>query len=138
MASRWVDGITKPSAPTMSASKPRTSAGRSFGLRLAARRPRLLRSLTLIGCRDADAADITTSYKMIPLLVRTLGTNAIAGGFMKQMFSPAFLDDPGRRNEVLELKRRFGRNRRAGVARAAQSVIRLRALGDELDAIRVP
>ena len=58
------------------------SIGGHIGLRLAARRPQLLRSLTLIGCSDVDAADITTSYKMIPMLVRILGPNAIAGGFM--------------------------------------------------------
>src|SRR5262245_17287201 len=38
------------------------SIGGYIGLRLAARRPQLLRSLTLIGCADADAADIATSF----------------------------------------------------------------------------
>src|SRR5262249_35763894 len=114
------------------------SVGGFIGLRLAARRPQLLRSLVLIGAADLDKADMDLGFKLTPILARVLGTRAISGQYLKVMFTPEFLRDPAHRADVARERQRFVANRRLGVARLADGVIAQRTLGDELAKIAVP
>jgi pimeloyl-ACP methyl ester carboxylesterase len=114
------------------------SIGGFIGLRLAARRPELLRSLVIIGAADISRPDLDLGFKIVPWFARLLGTHALAGEYLKTMFTPELLADPARAEDVRRIRRRFVANRRLGIARMAEGVIAQRLLGDELATIRVP
>jgi len=115
------------------------SMGGFVGMRLAARRPELLRSLILIEtAADAEPAENVPKYRRFMLAVRILGPRAVASRVMPIMFGHTFLNDPARARERAEWQRRGAANDRLGVTRATAGVIERLPVEDELSKVRVP
>jgi 3-oxoadipate enol-lactonase len=116
------------------------SMGGFVGMRLAARRPELVRSLALIEtAADAEPLRNVPRYKAMALLSRVLGIGPFAPTVMKIMFAPPFLNDPKRAElRQLMLEELLGMNL-AGMWRAVDGVLFRAAVRDEeLGKIRAP
>jgi pimeloyl-ACP methyl ester carboxylesterase len=115
------------------------SMGGFVGLRLASRRPELLRSLAVLdSSADPEPADNLPRYRLLNTIARWLGLRVVAGRVMPIVFGRSFLRDPGRR-EVRELwRQRIVSRDRRGITRAVRGVIYRDGVRDELPGIRVP
>jgi 3-oxoadipate enol-lactonase len=115
------------------------SMGGFVGMRLAARRPELLRSLTLVeSAADAEPRWNVPKYRAMALVARAFGFRPLAGAVMKIMFGRTFLADAARsalrdrlRGELLALDP-------PRVEAALDAVIRRRPIFDELARIATP
>ena len=115
------------------------SMGGFIGMRLAARRPELLRSLILLETAgDAEPLENVRRYRQFLFVERLLGPGAVAGRVMPVMFGQSFLTDPAREAERAEWQRRLAANHRVGIRRATLGVIERQAVEDELGRISVP
>jgi len=114
------------------------SIGGFTGLRVALRKPHLLRSLTLIGSRAFNGAETALAFKAVPLIARTLGMRFLAGTLMKSMFSPAFLKDPARAALREKWRQHFLADQKVGVSRAARGVIAQTSVGPQLGGLKLP
>jgi pimeloyl-ACP methyl ester carboxylesterase len=116
------------------------SMGGFVGMRLAARRPELVRSLALIEtAADVEPLRNVPKYKVLALLSRVLGIGPFAPIVMKIMFAPPFLNDP-KRAELRQsmLKELLGVDL-VGMRRALDGVLFRAAVRDEeLGKIRAP
>jgi len=108
------------------------------GLRNAARKPHLFRSLTLIGSASIRGSDTSFLFKLVPFLARALGMGFICGELMKLMFSAGFLTDPGRAVERARWRDGVLAAHALGVSRTAWGVVRQKSIDAELRDIRVP
>lgn len=115
------------------------SMGGFIGQRIAARRPDLMRSLTLLdtsaGPEDPDKAG---QYKMLGALYRITGIGPLRKKVMPLMFGPAFLADPASKAVISEWERRLGRCRRSGVSRAVRGVADRSPVESEIGSITLP
>jgi 3-oxoadipate enol-lactonase len=115
------------------------SMGGFVGMRLALRRPELLRSLTLIGTSaDAEPAANVPRYRLLGAVARLLSLRLVAGRVMRIMFGRTFLGDPAREGERRAWRARLLANDRTGVHRALHGVISRDGVHDALGAIDVP
>lgn len=115
------------------------SMGGFIGMRLAARRPELLRSLILLETAgDAEPPANVRRYRQFLFVARLLGPGAVAGRVMPVMFSRSFLGDPLRDAERAEWQRRAAANDRVGVRLATLGVIERPSVEGELARIAVP
>jgi pimeloyl-ACP methyl ester carboxylesterase len=115
------------------------SMGGFVGMRLAARRPELLRSLILLETAgDAEPPANARRYRQFLFVERLLGPRAVAARVMPVMFGRSFLTDLLRSAERAEWQRRLAANDRVGVRRATLGVIERRGVEDELGRITVP
>lgn len=110
------------------------SMGGIVALRLAARRPDLIRSLALIGT-TAEPESNAGRYRLMAFAARWLGLWAVAPRVLPVMFGPAFLSD---RSNRVEWIRRVRSNARLGVVRAARAVIARDSILDSISTLRVP
>jgi 3-oxoadipate enol-lactonase len=116
------------------------SMGGFIGMRLAARRPGLLRSLVLMET-SADPEPNVLKYRLLGGVVRLLGKRGFAlvmGKVMRIMFGRTFLEDPAREAERRLWRERGMENHPVGILRALDGVIERRAVYDELDRIALP
>lgn len=115
------------------------SMGGFVGMRLAARRPELLRSLILMETSaDPEPEENVGRYRLLANVARWLGLGLVAGKVMPIMFGRTFLNDPARAEERALWKRRLTGNHRLGVYRATMGVVARRGVADELDRIDLP
>jgi pimeloyl-ACP methyl ester carboxylesterase len=115
------------------------SMGGYIGLRLAARRPELLRSLILLGSSaDPEPAEQVRQFRLLFLIARWLGPGLVMNQAMPVLFGQKFLQDPARAELRGEWQRRLSSNHRVGAFRAAMGVITRKGVRDELGQIRVP
>lgn len=115
------------------------SMGGFVGLRLAIRRPELLRSLTLVeSAADPEPRWNVPRYRLLALLVRLFGVGVVAGPIMKIMFGRPFMADPARAELRLEMRRRLLANDTVGALRALGGVLARRGVEDELATIGTP
>ena len=112
------------------------SMGGFVAMRVAARRPDLLRSLILLET-SPDAEDNAKDYKRLNLVARWLGVRPLVGRVMPMMFGQTFIDDPARaaererwRNHLVSLDR--------DIWRASKGVIERDGCLDELGNITLP
>ena len=114
------------------------SMGGFVGMRLAARRPDLLRSLVLLETSsDPEPAANVPKYTALNLVARYLGLAPVTGVVMRIMFGTSFLTDPGRAAERALWAARLRQNRR-DIWRAVNGVIKRKSVADELPRIRTP
>jgi 3-oxoadipate enol-lactonase len=114
------------------------SMGGFIGMRLAARRPELLRSLVLMETSgDPEPLANVPRYTLLNVIARLAGVRPVADPVMRIMFGKSFLNDPNRAEERALWKARLMENRK-DVWRAVNGVIKRRAIRDELPSIRVP
>jgi len=114
------------------------SMGGFVGMRVAARRPELLRSLMLLETSaDPEPAENAPRYKLLNFLVRTLGPWSVAAPVMRIMFGRTFLTDTTRAVERGEWQRLLAGNRR-NIWRAVNGVISRRGVYEELGKVKAP
>jgi len=114
------------------------SMGTFIALRVAARRPDLVRSLCLIG-PSAEAEDPANmpKYRRLIRFVRLFGPRPVAGQLMKILFGDSFLSAP----EAAHVRRRWFKVVQAlprALHRAAAASAHRPAIVDELQHIRAP
>jgi pimeloyl-ACP methyl ester carboxylesterase len=115
------------------------SMGGFVGLRLAARRPELIKSLILLETSAGpEPVENQARYKQLSFIARWMGLGLVSNQVMKVMFGPKFLNDPARAEQRREWQRRLVRNHRRGVTRATAGVIARQDVYEEIEKIRVP
>jgi pimeloyl-ACP methyl ester carboxylesterase len=115
------------------------SMGGMVGLRLAIRRPALLRSLILVDTTAGlEEPGMRRKAKVLSFAARWLGTRAVAGQVMPLFFGQHFLQDPERQDQVREWRGHFVANDRIGVTRAVRGVIGRQPVEAQLDKIDLP
>jgi pimeloyl-ACP methyl ester carboxylesterase len=114
------------------------SMGGFVGMRLAARRPELLRSVSLLETSaDPEPADNVGRYRLLNLVARFFGTGIVTDQAMAILFGKTFMTDPARAGERREWKARLSANRR-DIWRAVNGVIERRGVYEELGKLRIP
>ena len=110
-----------------------------MGMRLAARRPELLRSLILLGTTaDAEPKENIPRYNRLNFIARWFGMRLVAAPVMRILFGQSFLADPNRAALREEWKKHLIANHRIGITRAVKSVIDRQGVYDEIDKIITP
>ena len=112
------------------------SMGGFVGLRVAIRRPDLLKSLILIETSsDPEPAENFSRYRMLNFIARWIGLRVVADRVMGIMFGQKFLNDPARATLKREWKERMVANHRIGITRAVSGVINRDGVTDQLGKI---
>ena len=115
------------------------SMGGMMGMRVAARRPELVRSLVLLETSaDPEPEENVPRYRRLNLVARWLGLSVVADKVMPIMFGRKFLQDPSRAAERQLWRSRMAANNRKGITRAVTGVITRRPIIDELAKVRAP
>lgn len=115
------------------------STGGFVGLRLALRRPELLRSLVLASTSaEPEVAVRRLKYRLLLLIVRTLGFGPVMGATTKAMFSSAFVTSAERAAERALWQQRFTDNDPAALTRFAEAIFWRDDVSPRLGEIRVP
>lgn len=114
------------------------SMGGFVALRLAARHPDLVRSLTALATSaDPEPEESRRRYTALATVARVTGLRPVAGPAMRVMFGRTFLSDPAR-----GLERRIWRDRLTGnprsVHKAVRGVVERPGVAHELPAIHAP
>lgn len=116
------------------------SMGGFIGMRLAVRRPELLRSLVLMET-SADPEPNALKYRLLGGVVRVFGRRGfglVMPRVMRIMFGRTFLRDPAREAERRLWRERGMENDPAGILRALRGVIDRRPVYDEIGRIALP
>ncbi len=114
------------------------SMGGFVGMRLAARHPARLRSLTLLDTSaDAEPAENVPRYRLLNAVTRWLGIRWVVGRVMPIMFGRTFLSDPAKAADRARWRAQLARNRRS-IYRAVNGVIEREVVTAELAAVRCP
>jgi pimeloyl-ACP methyl ester carboxylesterase len=115
------------------------SMGGFIGMRLAARRPELLRSLALLEtAADAEPLLNRPKYAAMAALSRVLGFGPFVPQVERIMFGKSFLTDPSREAMRRDLRAQLLGNDTTGTARAVGGVIWRKGIEDLLPSIEVP
>jgi 3-oxoadipate enol-lactonase len=115
------------------------STGGFIGLRLALRRPDLLRSLVLIDTSaDPEAKEKLTQYNLLLKTINLLGWRLVIGRVMQILFYEVFLKDPQRQAEVVKWRNIItGHNTKAMTA-FANAIFSRDSVVDQLANITTP
>jgi 3-oxoadipate enol-lactonase len=114
------------------------SMGGFVGMRLAARRPELVRSLVLLEtAADAEPRQNLPKYRVLNAIARLGLLGAVAGRVAPIMFGQTFLRDTTRSAERRSYTRALAQNRRR-IYRAVNGVLSRHGVEQELAAIRCP
>jgi pimeloyl-ACP methyl ester carboxylesterase len=112
------------------------SMGGFVGMRLAARRPDLLKSLILMETSaDPEPPENIPRYRLLNFIARWLGFRPVTKSVMQIMFSQSFLNDPTRQAERDYWQQQLWNNHRVGITRAVQGVITRQGVYEELPKI---
>ena len=115
------------------------SMGGFVGLRLAARRPELLKSLMLLETSAGpEPRENRAKYQQLNFIARWVSLGIVSKQVMKVMFGQKFLNDPARAKLLREWQQRLVHNHRKGITRATTGVITRQDVYEELEKIRVP
>ena len=115
------------------------SMGGFIGLRLALRRPDLIKSLALLATTaDAETEDKKNRYRTLTRVARIFGLRMVADKVMSVMFGKTFLKDPLRAELKRHWRDNFIANRRIGLARAVKGVIDREPVYDHIHKITAP
>jgi 3-oxoadipate enol-lactonase len=114
------------------------SMGGFVGLRLAARRPDLVRSLTLMAtAADAEPLANLPKYRILNAMVRMGGIHLAAPAVLPIMLGKAVLEDPARSEEKEQLATQL-RSLKPSIYRAVRGVLSRQGVEHELKNIRCP
>lgn len=115
------------------------SMGGFVGMRLAVRRPELLRTLSLLNTSaDPEAPENAPKYRLLNLVARWFGLRLVAGQVMPILFGRSFMTDPVRAEQRAAWRERLVANDRVGITRAVQGVIDRVGVYDDLPQITTP
>lgn len=114
------------------------SMGGFVGIRLAARHPKLVRSLILLGTSaDPEPDENMAKYRFLNFIGRWLGPASVARAVAPLIFGKTTLNDPARKADKAALIDHLSRNRRS-IWRAVNGVIFRASLHQELPRIAAP
>lgn len=114
------------------------SMGGFVGMRIAARRPELIRSLMLMETSaDPEPPENAKRYRRLGFVAEYLSLGLVEAPAMKAMFSRTFLEDPARAAERERWRRELLANRR-DIVRALRGVIERQGVLHELGRICCP
>lgn len=115
------------------------SMGGFVGMRLAARRPDLVRTLTLLDTSaQPEPEENVGKYKMLATVYRLFGMGPVRKQVEPIMFAQSTLDDPGRRAVVDEWLGHLKQVPRGGMKKAILGVVNRKGVEDELAKIQAP
>jgi pimeloyl-ACP methyl ester carboxylesterase len=115
------------------------SMGGFVGMRLALRRPELLRSLVLMNtAADPEPRKNVPKYRAMGAIARLLGLGVLTRPVMKIMFGKPFLVDKTRAGLRAEMERRLKSNRIDGMLHALGGVIYRDPVTEKIGAIKTP
>jgi pimeloyl-ACP methyl ester carboxylesterase len=115
------------------------SMGGFIGLRIAIRRPDLLRSLILIeSTADPEPPENVPKYRKLNKVARWFGLGMVIKKVMPIMFSQSFLNSLSREDEHNLWRDRIVANDRVGITRAVAGVIDRQGVSDQLGKIDTP
>jgi 3-oxoadipate enol-lactonase len=115
------------------------SMGGFIGMRLAARRPELLRSLILMETSaDPEPSENIPRYRQLGMVARYVGLRPVAGRVMPIMFGRTFMTDPNRDADRKLWQQRMAGNDKQGIIRALNGVIGRKPIYEELGRIALP
>ncbi len=115
------------------------SMGGFIGMRLAARKPRLLRSLILMETSaDPEPAENIPRYRQLGTVARYVGLRPVAGRVMPIMFGKTFMSDPERAADRRLWQSRMAGNHKKGILNALNGVIERRPIYPELQRVSLP
>lgn len=114
------------------------SMGGFVGMRLAARRPDLIRSLVLISTSaDKEPSSNIPKYTVLNWITKLFGVGAVASAVMPIMFGKTFLNHSERTEERAHWKKKLTENERS-VTHAVRGVFEREGVEAELAQIRCP
>jgi pimeloyl-ACP methyl ester carboxylesterase len=114
------------------------SMGGFVGMRLGARRPDLLYSLSLLETSaEPEAPENVPRYRMLARVAGLLGTRFVVDKVMPILFGKTFMTDPARADERAAWRKEIA-SRPRSVVRAVRGVIERRGVMEEIESIRVP
>lgn len=115
------------------------SMGGFIGMRLAVRRPDLIRSLMLIETTaDPEPAENVPKFRRLAFIARWMGLRVISSKVMPIMFGKTFLSDRSRAAERAKYVQLLAANDRVGITRAVHGVIDREGIYDEIAQITAP
>ncbi len=115
------------------------SMGGFVAMRLAIRRPELLKSLMLLETTaDPEPEENIGRYRLLNFIARWFGLGLVANRVMPIMFGQKFLNDPKRATQKAEWRQHMINNHRIGITRAVKGVIERGGVYDQLDQITSP
>lgn len=115
------------------------SMGGFVGMRLAARRPDLVRSLSLLDTSAGpEDPDKVKQYRLLAAIYRWVGISPLKGRVMPLMFGPTFLADSSSAPAVDAWVRGLKSSDRAGLKKAILGVTDRLPVLDELGKIGIP
>ncbi|HEY8206346.1 MAG TPA: alpha/beta fold hydrolase [Myxococcaceae bacterium] len=115
------------------------SMGGFVGMRLAARRPELIRSLSLLETSASPESLFNVlRYRMLGVVAQVAGVKPVAGMAMRSMFGRKFLTDPSRSALRAEQRRLLMGNSLQGMLRTLRGIIERPTVEGELSSIRCP
>jgi pimeloyl-ACP methyl ester carboxylesterase len=114
------------------------SMGGFVGMRIAARRPELLRSLTLMDTTaEPEPDENILRYRLMSAAARRVGVRPLAGQVMPILFGKTPLADPAREHDRARWREQLLANRRS-VWRAVNGVLERESVTAELERITAP
>ncbi len=115
------------------------SMGGFLGMRLAARKPHLIRSLSLLNTAgDAEPRENVSRYRLLGTLARFMGIRPFGSIAMSKMFGATFLRAPSRAGERTALRERLVSNEKARAVASLFAVVNRKPVEDELAKIAAP
>lgn len=115
------------------------SMGGMIGMRIALRRPDLLKSLILIDTSaEAEPSENLFKYKMLNFVARWFGLGVVVGQVMPILFGRSFMTDPARAEERARWRKSISSGDRLGITRAVQGVIDRKEVMDDLGKLATP
>lgn len=115
------------------------SMGGFIGMRLAARRPDLIRSLMLIETTaDSEPAENVPKFRRLAFIARWIGLRVISSKVTPIMFGKTFLSDRSRAAERAKYVHFLVANDPIGITRAVHGVIDRKGIYDEIAQITAP
>lgn len=113
--------------------------GGFVGMRLAARKPSLIKKLILMETTaDPEPEENRPRYRFLNAIVKWLSMSLVVKPVMKIMFGHKFLNDPQRTQERAYWIGQLKKNRRNGITKAVDGVIDRKGIADELHSISCP
>lgn len=115
------------------------SMGGFVGMRIAARRPDLIKSLVLLETSaDKEPWENVPKYSILNLIVRLTGIELVAQQVMPIMFGKTFLNSPARSEDRKYWLHQLSLNRKDTVTKAVDGVVSRKAILPELKNISCP
>jgi len=112
------------------------SMGGFIAMRVAARNPELVKSLTLMET-SSEPEVFKFKYNILKTITKWFGASAVANKVMPIMFGQSFLNDPSKKDEVQYWRNELVSNKKT-IAKAIAGVIDRNGITEELGNIQAP